>query len=208
VWSCEQNFSAKDQGRCDQVCSNFPTPWCTLLRYQVGGISLCAQTWHLRLVGWWVESAVRQIYAFSEKCYCGVDLFLKFLHLPHSVSKLYAHSVLYVLCIWVPVISWMSQMGLSVHVRFSANYSYFCLILLNALMLFPSLICFSRQEGVCKLDVALVVCPRRWFFWFAWMWVLPVCSLYSPLLGALVYLWLAGFHDLMLQGKLYWHNKL
>jgi hypothetical protein len=58
-------------------------------------------------------------------------------------------------------------------------------------------ICFSRPEGVRELDVPVVVCPLRWFFF-----CLLQCGSFHfvPCIppfffsGALVYLWLAGFH--------------
>jgi hypothetical protein len=39
--------------------------------------------------------------------------------------------------------------------------------------------------------------PFEMVFSSSWTWVLPFCSLYfPPFVGALVYLWLAGFHQL------------
>ncbi len=155
-----------------------------------GGISLCTQTWHLRLVGWWVESAVCQIYTFTEKCYCGVDLFLKFPHLPHSVSKLYMPIQYCMYSVYGSLWYHECRKWVSADVRFSAIYSYFCLILLDALMSFPYLICFSPQEAgfgnsmlplwfallggsFVFLDVYFhfVPCiPLFWVLWFIYDW--------------------------------------
>ncbi len=41
----------------------------------------------------------------------------------------------------------------------------------------------TQQEGVRELDVPLMVSPLRWFFCLLGRWVLPFCSLYSPLFG-------------------------
>ncbi len=151
-----------------------------------------------------VESEVCQIYAFSEKCYCGVDLFLKFLHLPHSVSKLYAHSVLYVLCIWVPVISWMSQMVLCRCTVFSKLLIFLSCIAQrsNVISLFDMLL---TTGGVWELHVALLVCPLRWLFCFlghGYFHFVPCIPLFWMLW--FIYDW----HHLMLHSKLYRHNKL
>jgi hypothetical protein len=55
---------------------------------------------------------------------------------------------------------------------------------------FSCLICFSSQDGVWELDVSFVVHLLRWFFC-----LLGRGSLYSLVLGALVYLQLVGFHQ-------------
>ncbi len=58
---------------------------------------------------------------------------------------------------------------------------------------FPYLICFLRQQGVQQLDVPLVVHPLGWFFCLlgcgSFHLIVPFIS---PILGALVYSWLAG----------------
>ncbi len=72
-------------------------------------------------------------------------------------------------------------------------------------MLFPYSICFSQQEGVWQLDVALVVCPPRWFFCF-----LGHRSLhFVPCIPLFWVLWfIYDWHHLMLHSKLLRHNKV
>jgi hypothetical protein len=71
-----------------------------------------------------------------------------------------------------------------------------CTCLWKVLTSLSFFICFSRQEGVRELDVPVVVCPLRWFF-FVFFNVGPsILFLVFPpfFFGALVYLSLAGFH--------------
>jgi hypothetical protein len=81
----------------------------------------------------------------------------------------------------------MSQMGLCRCTVFSNLLIFLSYIARrsNVISLFDMLL--ATGGGVWELDVALVVCPVRWFFCFLGR-ILPFCSLYSPLLGALVYL--------------------